>query len=202
MTKPKKSLILPLGDLPSDVYQPTLVTGMLSGVYWIDEAVRQTMEALGMQTWTRTQGFLIINVLFGERRPSRLAKRLGVSRQAVGQLISELVQMGHLTTGPDPDDSRAVRVDVSPSSATVGRVTVAAVHAMEDYLAERLGPERLHVVREFLQMDWGLPPTLGAADLERAVAKRKPARSAPGGGTKREVPHQADTLADRRSTRG
>ncbi len=43
-------------------------------------------------------------------RPSELAKALGISKQAVGQLVGELEAMGIVERRPDPDDGRAKRV--------------------------------------------------------------------------------------------
>ena len=43
-------------------------------------------------------------------RPSELARRVGVSKQAVGQLVDELAAFGVVERRPDPSDRRAVRV--------------------------------------------------------------------------------------------
>ena len=43
-------------------------------------------------------------------RPSELARALGISKQAVGQLVDDLVEMGVVEKRPDPDDGRAIRV--------------------------------------------------------------------------------------------
>lgn len=40
-------------------------------------------------------------------RPSELARRMGTSKQAVGQLVNDLEDMGVLTRKPDPIDGRA-----------------------------------------------------------------------------------------------
>lgn len=40
-------------------------------------------------------------------RPSLLARRLGTSKQAVGQLVKELEKMDMVTRIPDPEDGRA-----------------------------------------------------------------------------------------------
>jgi len=43
-------------------------------------------------------------------RPSELARKLGITKQAVGQLVGELEAMGVDERQPDPDDGRAKRV--------------------------------------------------------------------------------------------
>ena len=40
-------------------------------------------------------------------RQTEIARRAGVSKQAVGQLVDELVALGMLAREPDPDDGRA-----------------------------------------------------------------------------------------------
>lgn len=43
-------------------------------------------------------------------RQTEIARRAGITKQAVGQLIDELVAVGMLARAPDPDDGRAHRV--------------------------------------------------------------------------------------------
>lgn len=43
-------------------------------------------------------------------RPSELAEKLGISRQAVAQLVGDLETMGLVERRPDPEDGRARRV--------------------------------------------------------------------------------------------
>jgi DNA-binding MarR family transcriptional regulator len=50
-----------------------------------------------------------IDLVHGTRLTS-LANALGISKQATGQLVDELVEMGALQRRPDPDDGRAKRV--------------------------------------------------------------------------------------------
>lgn len=50
-----------------------------------------------------------IDVTRGSRLTD-LAQALGVSKQAVGQLVDELVEFGMLERRPDPDDGRARRI--------------------------------------------------------------------------------------------
>jgi DNA-binding MarR family transcriptional regulator len=185
----------------ADVYQPTLITGMLSAVYWFDDAVRQTQEAVGLPSWTRAQSFLVLNIMFGEHRTTRLAKRLGVSRQAVGRLVNEMVEMGVLATEPDPTDARALCVSIAPKTAmTHGYATVMAVHALEDYLSERVGARRLQAMREVLQADWGPPPTLSMAALKAAAARHHVADD-PAAPVEPHVPDHSQPRPARKATR-
>ena len=48
--------------------------------------------------------------LRGGDRPSRIARRLGVSKPAVGQLVAELEREGLVERVPDPSDGRAYLV--------------------------------------------------------------------------------------------
>lgn len=43
----------------------------------------------------------------GGTRPSELAKRLGMSKQAINQLLKDLEKMGVVRREPDPEDGRA-----------------------------------------------------------------------------------------------
>jgi DNA-binding MarR family transcriptional regulator len=80
-------------------------------------------------------------------RPSVLAERLGISKQAVGQLVDDLMKMGLLDQAADPADGRARLVKFSARgkkglltglatlleleaqlSATVGKADVAQMH--------------------------------------------------------------------------
>jgi hypothetical protein len=50
-------------------------------------------------------------------RQTELARRMGVSKQAVNQLVSELVGFGVLEQLPDPADGRALLVRFTPRGA-------------------------------------------------------------------------------------
>lgn len=45
---------------------------------------------------------------------SELGQRLGVTKQAAGQMVDELERLGYVTRGPDPDDGRRRRVTLTP----------------------------------------------------------------------------------------
>jgi len=84
-------------------------------------------------------------------RPSELAVRRGVSKQALNHLLGQLEQRGYLEREADPEDGRSKRISLTPRGAKAVAVIRQAVTEMEDRWAERLGPERFGQLRSLLQ---------------------------------------------------
>jgi len=83
-------------------------------------------------------------------RPTELAARLRISKQALNYLLGELERLGYLERRPDPDDLRSKRVALTRRGTSVVRVIREAVSEMETAWADRLGPERFAQLRAFL----------------------------------------------------
>jgi DNA-binding MarR family transcriptional regulator len=79
-----------------------------------------------------------------------LARRVGTSKQAVGQLVSELEAMEVLTREPDPDDGRAKRVCFTPRGRQSLLEGLAVLGEIEAELQARLGPRRMRALHEGL----------------------------------------------------
>src|SRR4051794_7940467 len=83
-------------------------------------------------------------------RPSELAARLGITKQALNYLLGELERLGYLRRQPDPDDLRSKRVELTPRGASAIRVIRDAVAEIETTWAQQLGPERFAEFRTLL----------------------------------------------------
>jgi DNA-binding MarR family transcriptional regulator len=83
-------------------------------------------------------------------RPSELAARLGMSKQALNYLLGELERLGYLERRRDPDDLRARRIALTSRGRAAIRAIRAAVAEMEDDWAQRLGPKRFAQLRALL----------------------------------------------------
>src|SRR3954449_9578238 len=83
-------------------------------------------------------------------RPTELATRLRISKQALNYLLGELERLGYLERRPDPDDQRSKRIALT--SRGVGAVSVIreAVEETEAAWSERLGPKRFAQLRRLL----------------------------------------------------
>ncbi len=83
-------------------------------------------------------------------RPSELATRLQISKQALNYLLGELERLDYLERRPDPDDRRAKRIALTPRGTAAGKVIREAVADMETIWAQQLGPKRFAQLRELL----------------------------------------------------
>jgi DNA-binding MarR family transcriptional regulator len=83
-------------------------------------------------------------------RPSELAARLRMTKQAVNYLLGELERLDYLTRHPDPDDLRSKRVALTARGKSAIRVIREAVGEMETSWAEQLGPKRFDQLRSLL----------------------------------------------------
>src|SRR5215213_11183069 len=83
-------------------------------------------------------------------RPSELAARLGITKQALNYLLGELERLDYLKRQPDPDDLRSKRVALTRRGAAAIRVIREAVAEVETAWAQQLGPERFAQFRALL----------------------------------------------------
>ena len=83
-------------------------------------------------------------------RPSDLAARLRISKQALNYLLGELERLGYLQRRPDPGDLRSKRIAVTSRGVAAIRVIREAVEEMEATWTEQLGPERFAQLRSLL----------------------------------------------------
>ena len=90
-------------------------------------------------------------------RPSDLAARLRVSKQALNYLLRELERLDYLERRPDPDDLRSKRIALTSRGTSAIAVIREAVGEMETTWAQQLGPERFAQLRNLL-LDLNQPP--------------------------------------------
>src|SRR5215207_9564882 len=83
-------------------------------------------------------------------RPSDLAARLRISKQALNYLLGELERLQYLRRQPDPDDLRSKRVALTERGASAIRVIREAVAEVETAWAQQLGLERFAQFRAVL----------------------------------------------------
>src|SRR5215510_11095143 len=80
-------------------------------------------------------------------RPTELASRLRISKQALNYLLGELERLGYLERRPDPDDQRSKRVALTPRGTSAIEVIREAVGEVEAAWAKQLGQKRFAELR-------------------------------------------------------
>lgn len=95
-------------------------------------------------------------------RPSDLAARMRVTKQALNYLLGELERLGYLERRPDPDDGRARRIALTARGKSLVPVIRAAVADAEREWAAELGAARFEQLRNLL------------LDLNEVVAGEQP----------------------------
>src|SRR6266513_3031704 len=83
-------------------------------------------------------------------KPSELASRLRISKQALNYLLGELERLGYLERRPDPDDIRAKRVALTRRGTSAIAVIRDAVAEIETEWEQQLGPRRFAQLRKLL----------------------------------------------------
>jgi DNA-binding MarR family transcriptional regulator len=83
-------------------------------------------------------------------RPSELAARLRISKQALNYLLGELERLGYLERRADPDDLRSKRIALTPRGIAAVGVIREAVGEVESAWVEQLGAERFDGLRNVL----------------------------------------------------
>jgi DNA-binding MarR family transcriptional regulator len=83
-------------------------------------------------------------------RPSELAGRLGVSKQALNYLLGELERTGYVERQPHPDDQRSKRIALTDRGTAAVGVIRDAVGEVEAAWARQLGADRFAQLRALL----------------------------------------------------
>jgi len=83
-------------------------------------------------------------------RPSELAARLRISKQALNYLLGDLERSGYLERYADPHDARSKRIALTPRGVLAGQNMRVAVSEIEHDWKQRLGPKRFAQLHQLL----------------------------------------------------
>ncbi len=109
---------------------------------------------------------VMANIVLGVRRPSDIARRLGVSRQAIHATISQMIGLGMVALVDEPSNRRVKVMALTPLGETMRVDAQQAMVVMGDELGRRLGKARLLEAAQLLHQDWGDPMTFEPAERD------------------------------------
>ena len=142
-----------------------LLLSLLQGFYWFDEGLQNYLQARGWPAVTRPQSMVMANIVLGVRRPSDIARRLGVSRQAIHATINQMIALDIVELVDDPTNGRVQIVAPTKIGETMRVDAQRAMVVMADELGRRLGRPALLKAARLLAEDWGPPMTFRPDDV-------------------------------------
>lgn len=133
---------------------------LFDAYYWFDESLQRSMQAQNIPPLSRSQSMVMICLVEGITRPSALARKLRVSRQAMQKTLADLEAKGYLRLEPDPEDRRAKHVRLSKIGIQRQNSARVYLRNLEEELRVRLGTRPVAALTDALQADWGDPSTI------------------------------------------
>jgi DNA-binding MarR family transcriptional regulator len=117
---------------------------------WMVRASNSRAHALGHKGLRPAHARLMVFLGWDGSRITDIAKAQDVSKNAVGQLVSELEELGYVERVPDPLDGRAKVVRYTESGvALIGDAAVIG-DGLNAEIANIIGPRRLRELRSIL----------------------------------------------------
>jgi DNA-binding MarR family transcriptional regulator len=136
-----------------------LLVPLMQAFFWFDDGLQSYLQARGWNQVTRPQSMVMTQVVLGVRKPSDIARNLGISRQAVHTTINQMIGLGMLELRDDLNDRRAKIVAVSPKGREMGRDADDAMTALAAELRRRIGDRNVDNLIKAFAADWGAPVT-------------------------------------------
>jgi DNA-binding MarR family transcriptional regulator len=110
-------------------------------------AIAARFAAEGIDDLPRDGGFVLAYLADGEESVEAISRGVGITREAVRQVIDALVVRGYATRGVHPEDRRRTVVEPTDRGRAAADAIGASAHDVDEQLAERLSPAELAGLR-------------------------------------------------------
>lgn len=110
----------------------------------------QKLRERGYSDLGNAHAAVLPHIAIDGTRSTVLAERAGMTKQAAGQIVSDLERQGFVTRRPDPADGRAMLVCFTPAGQTYSQDAYAIKLELEAEYRELLGEEHLEELRTTL----------------------------------------------------
>jgi DNA-binding MarR family transcriptional regulator len=117
---------------------------------WMTRASLMQSRRLGHRNLRPAHARLMVYLDWDGSRVSELATALGVSKNAVGQVVTELESYGYIERVPDPADGRAKIVRYTDKGHGLLRDALAISAALDEEVVRIIGADRFDRLRETL----------------------------------------------------
>lgn len=134
---------------------PYLMTALLAGQDWFENSLQSILRSEGFRPVTKSQANVLNCMTVGEFKPSVIAKRMRLSRQALSHIVKSMVEADLVVVAPDPVDGRSIQLQFSPRAQGIRDAARSALLAMEVVLERRIGRHTVEELWRALDADWG-----------------------------------------------
>jgi DNA-binding MarR family transcriptional regulator len=155
--------MLPLAQHPSSRRPIPGLLGAALRAY--SAAMAAELDRAGLDDMPRTGYRVVGSLARGGSSLRDIAGRLGMSKQAVGQLVDALVARDYCLRLPDPQDRRRVVLRLSDRGWAAARAIRDAVSSVDRMLAGQVSSQDMATARQVLT---------ALAELGRAAGRRDP----------------------------
>jgi DNA-binding MarR family transcriptional regulator len=156
-----------IDDIPFST--PTLMRAA-RGTY--ASSIRARLHAIGIADLPRNGAVVLTGIADNGGPREDLPTGLGVTKQAVSQVIDTLETRGYLQRSPDPDDRRRIRLELTELGLQVVDAVVEGVEAVDRKLCERATPQQIEGARSVL----AALADIKSADVETKAGRPRPVR--------------------------
>jgi len=136
------------------------------------QSIRAQLHQAGIDDLPRNGAFILAGIDASGGPRHDLPSELGVTKQAVSQVIDTLVNRGYLEREPDPDDRRRVRLELADRGRDAVEAVLRGVEAVDRRLEEVVSPEQVSALRSALSALTEIKQT----DIATGAGRARPAR--------------------------
>lgn len=112
---------------------------------------RRELEETGFGDIRPTHGCVFRFIQEEPLRLTELATLAGMTKQSIGEVIDNLVELGYAKRVPDPQDRRAKLICLTERGEEAQKIGLTLFSRVEQRWAKRYGPERFAQLRQLLE---------------------------------------------------
>lgn len=139
---------------------------LLSRSTWMEDRILAKAKEHGYELVTPAMSRLFGHMSSQPAGLSELARRLGVSRQAVHRLATEAARLGLVEFVQAPENARVVRLQFSQAGWAMSAQAAKDFEDLERVLRERLGARNLNELKRLLSLAWDDAEVEASSDVE------------------------------------
>lgn len=140
----------PVDQIAPTPHRQDFVALLFSAAEALVGALSARMETLGYRDIREGHGCVFGNIRAEGMRLTELAELAGMTKQAVGEAVSDLESLGYAERVADPSDGRAKIIRLTERGQAAQSAAFQIMAEIEDEWAERFGAERVDGMRSLL----------------------------------------------------